>query len=75
MNISDTGKGIPPEQLRTLFDFSFTTTGSRVGVGLGLPNAYNVVRKHNGEIDVESEVGKGTEFTITLQRVERPIKD
>lgn len=75
VSISDTGKGIPPEQLGALFEFSFTTIGSRVGVGLGLPNAYNIVRKHNGEIEVESEVGKGTEFTITLPRVEQPIED
>ena len=60
------GKGIPPENVETLFDFGFTTKGSRVGVGIGLSNAYNIIQKHNGEIKVESEVGKGTEFSITL---------
>ena len=67
--ISDTGSGIPSEQLETLFDLSFITKKSRVGVGMGLSNAYSIIQKHNGEIKVESGVGKGTEFVITL-----PIK-
>jgi len=45
---------------------NFITKKSRVGVGMGLSNAYNIIRKHNGEIKVESEVGKGTEVVITL---------
>ena len=69
VKISDTGKGIPSEKLETLFDLNFTTKKSRVGVGMGLSNAYNIIQKHNGEIKVESEVGKGTGFVITL-----PIK-
>ena len=66
IKISDTGKGIPEDTVRTLFDLSFQTKGSRVGVGLGLSNAYNVVKKHNGAITVASELGRGTEFLITL---------
>jgi len=66
VEMSDTGKGIPPEQLENLFELNFTTKKSRVGVGMGLPNAYNIIHKHNGEIKVESAVGKGTEFTIAL---------
>ena len=55
-----------PEKLKTLFDFNFTVKSSRVGVGMELSNAYNIVQKHNGELRVESEVGKGTAFTISL---------
>lgn len=66
IKISDTGKGIPAEDLKTLFDFNFSTKSSRVAVGTGLFNAYNFIRKHNGGIKVESDVGTGTEFLITL---------
>ena len=66
IKISDTGKGMPEDKVRTLFDLSFRTKGSRVGVGLGLSNAYNVVKRHNGAITVASELGRGTEFLITL---------
>ena len=54
------------DRVTTLFDLSFKTKGSRVGVGLGLSNAYNVVKKHNGAIAVESKLGRGTQFVITL---------
>jgi len=64
--ISDTGKGIPDDQLHTLFDLDFTTKGTRVGVGMGLPSAYNIIKKHQGELTVQSKVGKGTSFIITL---------
>lgn len=66
IKISDTGRGLPEEQAAKLFDLDFTTKGSRVGVGLGLANVYNVIKKHHGEISVSSEVGQGTEFLITL---------
>ena len=64
--IADTGPGMPSEELKTLFDFSFTVKGARVGLGMELSNAYNIVQKHNGELRVESEVGKGSTFTISL---------
>ena len=66
VKISDTGKGIPQNKLDSLFDFSFTTKGSRVGVGMGLPTAYSIIRKYNGHINVSSEVARGTEFEIAL---------
>ena len=66
IQISDTGRGIPEEKLKTLFDFNFTTKGSRVGVGMGLASAYNIVHKCRGDIAVASEIGKGTTFTIRL---------
>jgi len=65
VSIADTGKGIAPETLRRIFDPGFTSPDS-VGKGLGLPIVYNIVQKHNGDVKVESEVGKGTQFTIAL---------
>lgn len=69
VQISDTGKGIAHEKLNTIFDFGFSVGGSRVKMSSGLSTAYNIVQKHNGEIKVESNVGKGTTFSISL-----PIK-
>jgi signal transduction histidine kinase len=66
VKITDTGKGIPPENLSKIFDPGFTTKGVGVGTGLGLSISYNIIRKHKGEIRVESQVGKGTEFTLKL---------
>jgi len=48
------------------YPLSFVTKESRVGVGMGLYNAYHIIEKHNGTIDVKSEVGAGTRFTIAL---------
>lgn len=69
IEISDTGKGIQPDKLSSLFDFNFTTKSDRIGVGMGLMSAYNIIQKHKGEMEIKSEVGKGTIVTITL-----PIK-
>jgi two-component system, NtrC family, sensor kinase len=62
----DTGAGIPPENLARIFDPGFTTKGVGVGTGLGLSICYQIVERHKGEIRVESELGKGTTFTIEL---------
>ena len=64
--ISDSGKGISPENLPKIFDPGFTTTGVGVGTGLGLSICYNIVKKHVGEIDVESQVGEGSTFTVRI---------
>jgi PAS domain S-box-containing protein len=66
IKISDTGKGIPEENLSKIFDPFFTTKEVGRGTGLGLNVAYNIIKKHNGTIDVESTVGKGTMFTIRI---------
>lgn len=66
VTISDTGCGIPPEHIHRIFDPFFTTKEVGKGTGLGLNVAYNVIRKHNGTIAVESSPGKGTTFTIRL---------
>lgn len=66
VKISDNGMGVPPEHLQSIFDPFFTTKDVGSGTGLGLAISYGIVQKHNGSIDVESEVGKGTTFTIRL---------
>ncbi|ACD93809.1 sensor histidine kinase [Trichlorobacter lovleyi] len=67
ISISDTGCGIAPEHLQRIFDPFFTTKEVGTGTGLGLAIAYDiVVNKHGGRIDVQSEVGVGTTFTILL---------
>jgi two-component system NtrC family sensor kinase len=67
IKVSDTGSGIPKENLSRIFDPFFTTKEVGKGTGLGLNVAYNIIQKHKGTIDVESEVGKGTTFIIRLQ--------
>ena len=64
--IRDSGRGIAPEHLRTIFDPGFTTKGKGVGVGLGLPVVYSVIQEHKGSIEVESEINRGSLFTIRL---------
>jgi len=69
IQIADTGKGIPEENLKRVFDPFFTTKPVGKGTGLGLSLSYGIMQKHNGRIEVQSEVGKGTTFTLWL-----PIK-
>ncbi len=66
VEISDTGCGIPPENLDKIFDPFFTTRKPGEGTGLGLSVSYGIVKSHKGKIDVESELGRGTKFVITL---------
>ena len=66
VRISDTGTGIAAENLNRIFDPFFTTKDVGKGTGLGLNISYKIIEKHNGEIKVESEVGKGTRFIVKL---------
>ncbi|MCD4779222.1 MAG: PAS domain S-box protein [Candidatus Omnitrophica bacterium] len=66
--ISDTGKGIEPEDVDKIFDPFFTTKTLGDGTGLGLSITYGIIQKHGGSIDVTSELDKGTTFTITLPK-------
>jgi two-component system NtrC family sensor kinase len=70
VTISDTGKGIPPEQIGRIFDPFFSTKESGKGTGLGLSIAYGIVTTHGGTISVESQVGKGSAFTIRMPAAE-----
>jgi signal transduction histidine kinase len=64
--ISDTGKGIAPGALSRIFEPFFTTKPVGKGTGLGLSLAWSIVERHHGRIEVVSEEGKGTTFTVTL---------
>jgi signal transduction histidine kinase len=71
LTVADTGCGISPENLKKVFKPFFTTktldsTAGRTGSGLGLAFCAEIVEVHNGSISVQSEPGKGTEFTVTL---------
>ncbi len=62
----DTGAGIPEENIHKIFDPFFTTKDASKGTGLGLAVSYGIIKKHGGEIEVASTVGKGTIFTVRL---------
>ncbi|OGO26112.1 MAG: hypothetical protein A2136_04575 [Chloroflexi bacterium RBG_16_54_11] len=63
---SDTGTGIPEENLEKIFDPFFTTKETGHGVGLGLAISYGIIKEHGGTISVESKVGNGTTFIVRL---------
>ena len=66
VEVRDTGLGIAPEHLAKIYDPFFTTKQIGKGTGLGLAVSYGIVRDHGGHIDVESKLGEGTRFQITL---------
>ncbi len=67
-SVSDTGSGIPPEQLEKIFEPFFTTKPEDRGTGLGLPVAREIVQSYGGNLQVTSKVGAGTTFTFDLPR-------
>ncbi|MFC5300842.1 ATP-binding protein [Azospira restricta] len=70
VEVADTGCGIPPENLSRIFDPFFTTKPVGQGTGLGLSLSYATIRKHRGRLDVDSAVGRGTTFRITLPQTQ-----
>jgi PAS domain S-box-containing protein len=72
IEISDTGMGIPEENIGKIFDSFFTTKDDIKGVGLGLSVCYGFIKDHGGDIKVKSEVNVGTTFTITLPVTKEP---
>lgn len=69
IDIVDDGKGIAQNEIKELFSFKFSSKGSRIKMSSGLSSAYNIIQKHEGEIKINSELGKGTTVSIIL-----PIK-
>jgi PAS domain S-box-containing protein len=68
LTVADTGRGIPDGVRERIFEPFFTTKGVGKGTGLGLATVYGVVEQHEGEIQVDSTLGEGTEFTVLLPR-------
>lgn len=64
ISVTDSGMGIPPENLDRIFEPFFTTKGKHRGTGLGLATAYAIVKQHRGYIDLHSIIGKGSTFTV-----------
>lgn len=66
VSVADNGSGIPEEIRQRIFEPFFTTKEVGKGTGLGLSISYDIIRKHGGEITIESEVGSGTSFIVKL---------
>lgn len=66
VEVADSGSGMGPDVLRRIFDPGFTTKGVGVGTGLGLSICYQILQDHRGRIEVASELGKGSTFTVII---------
>lgn len=66
IDVGDSGVGMSAEQVQRAFDPTFTRSGTRARVGLGLFTSYGIVKQHDGEISIESRLGEGTTVTVTL---------
>jgi signal transduction histidine kinase/HAMP domain-containing protein len=73
IKISDTGDGIPGDLLSRIFEPFFSTKKEK-GTGIGLSVSYKIIQSHNGHIDVQSELGKGSTFSVVLP-INRPVKE
>jgi signal transduction histidine kinase len=74
VSITDDGVGIPADRLPHIFDPGFTTKGVGIGTGLGLSICFKIAEDHGGRIEVESQEGKGSTFTLWLP-VNPPSRD
>jgi two-component system NtrC family sensor kinase len=70
VKVSDTGVGIPQENIAKIFEPFFTTKEVGKGTGLGLAVCYGILTEHGGSLDVQSKTGVGTTFTISLPAVD-----
>ena len=68
LSVSDTGCGIDPQDLPRIFEPFYSTKIDGKGTGLGLAMVYGIIREHHGNVEVESEPGKGSTFRIKLPR-------
>ena len=77
ISIADTGKGIPQNVRDRIFDPFFTTKPVGQGTGLGLSISYGIVKRHNGELEVHSEEGRGTEviIRIPINKIRNQLKE
>ncbi len=75
IDVRDHGEGISPEIMEQIFEPFFTTKGIGEGTGLGLSIAYGIIQEHGGWIDVSSELGRGSRFSVFLPKEVAPCKD
>jgi signal transduction histidine kinase len=74
VQVSDTGRGIAPEHIDQLFTPFFTTKDIGAGTGLGLSISHGFIESHGGSIEIESQAGKGSLFSIILP-VDKPVTE
>jgi signal transduction histidine kinase/ActR/RegA family two-component response regulator len=73
--VKDTGNGISPENLQHMFEPFYTTKPAGEGTGLGLAQVYGIIKQHDGHIRIQSELGKGTNFTIYIPPLPTSLED
>jgi signal transduction histidine kinase len=66
VQISDTGKGIKQDRLKDIFNFNISKGKNRIKLGSGLATVYNIIQKHDGEINVQSKLGEGSTFLVSI---------